>query len=238
MEGDMSKQGLTYLVIAVATSFFLGWLYGTNVVTKKQKENYSDSQYLIEISALEAKVVQLKQELNKLGLLKTQKKANAIADPDVKESNSIPAASDFSRQKESSEKIKSNVDKRYQRLAENYKNNKNYDFYSEVHKAYEAESYNEAWAEIRSQKLRNAFADEKALQNKSIKSIDCRSKHCRVDIFYQNKDDVEGLTEILTKLNLKRGKENLFIPSIDMNYSESEKIASIYLTDDPDASLY
>lgn len=232
------QKGSLYLVSAMAVSMFLGWLYGFSTKTENQNENYVDNRGNPEVSVLGSDIAQLKLELKKLRSIQDQEKIHGARDGVLGVIKDKDFTIQASNENNNSEKIKASVDKRYQRLAENYKNIENYDYYSAVHKAYDAEPYNESWAVIRSQKLRDAFASEKSLQDKSIKSIDCRSKHCRIDIFYQNKDDLEGVTGALTRLQLKDGERDLFIPSVDMNYSESEKIASVYLTDDPEASLY
>lgn len=123
-----------------------------------------------------------------------------------------------------------------EKLKYNYQNDTQYDVNQARNIAFENEPINSNWAKYREEKLREAFQNEKLLQNKSVKSITCHSKHCRIQIFYHHKDEMDNFTSELRE-SLMGKYDDIIIPFGTMGYFEKEKTANIYLTDDPDASL-
>ena len=121
---------------------------------------------------------------------------------------------------------------------ENYKNIKNYNLNAATSANYEAEPYDELWAGLRTERLRNSFLTEQRLNNYSVKSIDCKSKHCRIEVFFQQREDIGEIGSEMNKLKLEHNGKQLFISLSEVNYNDGAKTASIYLTDDFSASLY
>ena len=137
-----------------------------------------------------------------------------------------------------SAKFTAAIKSRNEKLMENYKNIKNYNLNAATSANYEAEPYAELWAGLRTERLRNSFLTEQRLNNYSVKSIDCKSKHCRIEVFFQRREDIGEIGSEMNKLKLEDNGKPLFISLSEVNYNDGAKTASIYLTDDFSASLY
>jgi len=129
------------------------------------------------------------------------------------------------------------VKDRVANLVAKYKDNPNYNGTKAAAEAFKNETVDDDWSYEHKEKLNELFATEGALQGAVLKSMECRSKHCRVQVYYQSKDEVSELTQDLTSVFLNDNSKS-FIPSIMVNYSDKGKVADIFLTDDPDASLH
>lgn len=115
--------------------------------------------------------------------------------------------------------------------------NPNYDLNKAMEKSYETEEYLENWAAKRKQAIEEIFANKIIQQGSSIKAVSCRSKHCRIELFYQNNEDINEASDALSKI-ISETKSELFVGSLDISNSQEKKEASIYLSDDASASLY
>jgi len=235
--------GIKWLgVILVAFfSVCVGWHYG---VHSQDQDNSRDELSAdingfdaLKIKVLEAEVKNLKKELGELAQYQT----TLITAPGTSQIQPS-VAPNFTKQlademNAKTYKMVANQKAKVARLNENYKNIKDYDLNRAITDTYEKETYNEEWAVKRESAIQEMFSKNEALKNSSIKSISCRSKHCRVQLFFQEENDISRLSEQLIR-SIAIGKNDLFLGFMDSSYSEKDKVASLYLTDDPDAALY
>ncbi len=118
-----------------------------------------------------------------------------------------------------------------------FKNNPNFDLNKAMENTYSAEEYLESWALKREQAIQETFENELIAHGGSLKSISCRSKHCRIDFFYQTDEDINNLSSALSETIFQK-RSDLFVSSLDISHSLENKSVSIYLSDDISASLY
>lgn len=86
--------------------------------------------------------------------------------------------------------------------------------------------------------LSGLFSTSRNLQAYNLKSIECRAHHCRVELFYQNKQDVEfALSDIFTAIEDGNHQTNFKGPRQN-SFSRQDSVVSIYLADDFESSLY
>lgn len=102
---------------------------------------------------------------------------------------------------------------------------------------YDSEPYVAEWAETRIQKLQDTFSNTPELQNLNLKSIDCKSKFCQIQIFYKDKSELGPVVQQLAMSSINGNLKGLFIPSAQIIYSEDGTTGIIYLSDDRNAKL-
>lgn len=124
-----------------------------------------------------------------------------------------------------------------ERLRDLLTNDKDFDLNKAMEKNFDIEEYNEGWASKRKDALENIFENIIVQQGSAIKSINCRSKHCRVELFYQTQSDINKVSDELLKI-ISESHDGLFVSTLNLGFSKDNKEASIYLTDDLTASLY
>ncbi|HSC68903.1 MAG TPA: hypothetical protein VLC79_14495 [Cellvibrio sp.] len=200
----------------VILMFFLG--IGVGYINNFTYETSEDDQILEEAVTL------LPQE-------SADEQQPKIASPAPKpNSSSYPATSNDNE-------VGYNIQKKFERVQENYKNIKEYNLNDATSLAFEAEAYDANWAEPRELALENLMKSDARLHGQNVKSITCRSKNCRIEIFYNEKSDLDGVSTIINEA-ISTNHSTLFILYSDVLYSENKKIASIYITDDSSAALY
>lgn len=118
-----------------------------------------------------------------------------------------------------------------------FKNNPRFDLNKAMENTYSAEEYLESWALKREQAIHEIFENELIAHSGSLKSISCRSKHCRIEFFYQTDEDINNLSSALSETIFQK-RSDLFVSSLDISHSLENKSVSIYLSDDISASLY
>jgi hypothetical protein len=219
--------GLIFIfILGMATAYFVA--SSRNVATENELTNNSN---------LTQQLEKLNQEIEALSKHHQQSSDYVLAHTVTAESTSQPT--DVSNPREyTKEDFTSAIQLQQEKLVEKYKNIQHYNPYEEASSKFEAEPYDEVWADIRADKLRNAFITEESLQNYPVKSIDCRSTYCRVEVFYQQQDDLHSMSEEISKLKMIDGGKMLFIPFSQMLFNEKTRTASLYLTDDISGSIY
>ncbi|HOY23083.1 MAG TPA: hypothetical protein PK002_08000 [Cellvibrio sp.] len=118
-----------------------------------------------------------------------------------------------------------------------FKNNPKFDLNKAMENTYSAEEYLESWALKRERAIQETFENELIAHGGPLKSISCRSKHCRIEFFYQTDEDINNLSSALSETIFQK-RSDLFVSSFDMSHSLENKSVSIYLSDDISASLY
>ncbi len=86
--------------------------------------------------------------------------------------------------------------------------------------------------------LSELFLTSRSLQVYNLKSIECRARHCRLELFYQNKKDVEFALSDVSGAIENGGYQSLFKGARQNTFSRKESIISIYLADNFGSSLY
>ncbi len=208
-------------VIFVICMFIFGWQLAPYNTLQEQKKMH------------EYNKENLKKEVHAL-----QKEISYIKNDDLIENEKLKEESVNSGKMTDEENlIRPNIEEKMKRLAENYKNIKNYDLSIATKNAFEAEPLESEWAQPRVEALQNLMSSDRSFQGINLKGIECKSKHCRIEIFSNQPSDTDGMTSILNRVIEEKAK-SLFIPYTELQYSPEEKTTTIYLTDDPSASLY
>ncbi len=227
----MHKHTLAFIIIGSITSFFIGTQFASKTKTSPE-ENYS--------STLTKKAELLTAELNKLqNQLIDLKRLPTPTQPSKVSANQEPLQRKDSNKELKLERLRQHAQatlKEVEIIKNNYLKNPSYDLNKAKKLAFESEPVEPIWASLREKKLQEALAGRSPLNNGAIKAIECHSKHCRIQVFCQSQDDSDNLSaEIRDKIKDKY--DDLLIPFGSTSYSAEEKIATIYLTDDPNAIL-
>lgn len=133
---------------------------------------------------------------------------------------------------------KEELEAKVERLKQAYKDNPNFDSSLAKREKFESESIIEKWAAPREMALHEAFKLEPHLQGKNLKSIQCRSRYCRVEIFFDEPQNINDIVDDVYRISSSGKYENLFVNSADMGVSLQEKVLSVYFTSDLRASLF
>lgn len=133
---------------------------------------------------------------------------------------------------------KEELEAKVERLKQAYKDNPNFDSSLAKREKFESESIIEKWAAPRETALHEAFKLEPHLQGKNLKSIQCRSRYCRVEIFFDEPQNINDIVDDVYRISSSGKYESLFVNSADMGVSLQEKILSVYFTSDLRASLF
>lgn len=201
--------------------FIAGWQLAPSNTPQKNPMNEESDQ-----AKLRKTIVDLQNEISRL------KSFNSAR-------NQVPMEKSESTEPSIDEKnlVKPAIEEKMKRLAENYKNIKDYDLAIATKNAFEEEPLESEWAQPRVEALQNLMSSDRNFQGINLKGIECKSKHCRIEIFSDQSSDTDGMTSIVNRVIEEKAK-SLFIPYTELQYSPEEKTATIYLTDDPSASLY
>ncbi len=133
---------------------------------------------------------------------------------------------------------KEELEAKVERLKQAYKDNPNFDSSLAKREKFESESINEKWAAPREAALFEAFKSEPFLQGKNLKSVHCRSSYCRVEIYFDEPQNINGIINDVYRISSSGKYKNLFVDSADMGVSLPEKVVSVYFTSDHRASLF
>lgn len=205
----------------IISMFTAGWhLAPSNTTQKNPMYEESDQ------AKLREKIVDLQNEISQLKHFNSARnqvpmEKNDDTKPSIDEKNLVKPA----------------IEEKMRRLAENYKNIKDYDLTIATKNAFEAEPLESEWAQPRVEALQNLMSSDRNFQGINLKGIECKSKHCRIEIFSNQPSETDGMTSTLNRV-IEEKANLLFIPYTELQYSPEEKTATIYLTDDPSASLY
>jgi len=226
----MSKLTWLGVIVAAIAMFIVGWnqaslsaSISSNLVVKVDHN--------LEIRNLEAELSLLKNEelgllAKKNGLLKIVKETSAantrlIAPLD---------AENYPTLQESLAEI--------DRVKAHYKNNPEFDMAVERDKLFMAQPVDKVWAEAREERLHKMFQIDPQLQGKAIKSIECRSKHCRIEIFYQDLAETGVIARYVHRLMGEKQYGDLFSLGGEMKISQKDKVLGIYVYSDPKAHFF
>lgn len=209
------------LAFFIISMFIAGWqLAPSNTPQKNTMYEESD------LAKLRKNIVDLQNEISRLKHFSSDRnqvtmEKSESTEPSIDEKNLVRPA----------------IEEKMKRLAENYKNIKDYDLTIATKNAFEVEPLESEWAQPRVEALQNIMSSDRNFQGVNLKGIECKSKHCRIEIFSNQPSETDGMTSTLNRV-IEEKANLLFIPYTELQYSPEEKIATIYLTDDPSASLY
>lgn len=140
--------------------------------------------------------------------------------------------------KENSFMTKEELEAKVERLKQTYKDNPNFDYSLAVKEKFESETIDEQWGFPREKALHQAFETEPYLQGKNLKSIQCRSSHCRIEIFFDDPKSINDIVDDVYRISSSGKYQSLFVNSSDMGVSLQEKVLSVYFSSDLRASLF
>lgn len=233
-------KSYTTASLALIVIFFLLWKldFGHSPESLGDSENGISSE---EARSLKEEVARLKRELHYKGI--QLEGAHQALDAQIQSSvENTPQSEASSERKPSKERLDLDLlEKTHQdRVAEVIERSnavEGYDFRKEQMASYEAEALDEAWARPRERAIEETFAVEKALQGAVLKSVDCKSKRCRIQIYYQSEAEVSQLSGKLNRIILE-SDDALFVPQVFVSYSEDGEVASLFLGDDVETPLF
>lgn len=215
-------------VVALSIIFYIGWEQGS-----KKTRVAVGSENAQAISSLESELKKLRDEYEQL---KIKNASSNIEETEriYSQSSSVQVIDNKNKNLLTQEEVLASVEK----IKELYKADPKFDISIEKTKIYESEPIDIAWAAIREKAISDAFASESSLQGKSIKSIECRSKHCRIEIFFQDVKDVGSMANDFYEITRKEPYKKLFVSGGDMGLLLQEKVLSVYLASDPKTMFF
>lgn len=228
----MSKITWFSVIVAAIAIFITGWNQAS--LSSNLNSNIAlKADHNLEIQSLEAELNLLKAEESEL-----QAKKNRV----VKMAEETYASS-------ASSIVQPSVDpKSYPLYAESlaeidrinalYKNNPDFDMDAERDKIFMAEPIDKTWAGVREESLLKAFQTDPQLQGKAIKAIECRSKHCRIEIFYQDLAETGAIAQYVYGVMGKKQYNELFVGGGEMKISQKDKVLGIYVSSDPKVRFF
>lgn len=212
--------------IGLAFIFALGTIAGLN----QGKESSAP----LEPSNTTSKINSLERELNDLRKQYTTHLAKAADKPPQHSSSTVSLSSPTSEPSSSSApNIREELIAEVERVKEIFKKDPNFDMDAAQRKIFESEAIDSTWAAPRENAISQAFKHISSLQDKSVKSIQCRSKWCRIEIFYQNTADTVPMAEDVYAMTRDEKYGKLFSRGGEMSVSIKDKVLSIYLKSDP-----
>ncbi len=226
--------------LALVATFCLAWYLGSRQ-SPEPHGSAENSLYSEKILSLKEDVTRLKQEL--------RHKSSQLKDAHEALDDQLQSSTESAPQREASaeqEQNKQQVDlelmekthkDRFAEVVEKSKKVEGYDFRKEQMASYEAEALDEEWAFPRERAIEETFATEEALQGAVLKSVDCKSKRCRIQVYYQSEREVSQLSRTLNRIILENG-DRLFVPQVFVNYSEDGEVASLFLSNDVEIPLF
>ncbi|HOY22382.1 MAG TPA: hypothetical protein PK002_04475 [Cellvibrio sp.] len=217
---------LSRVFIGLAFIFALGTLAGLN--------QGDESNAPLEPSNTHSKIKSLERELDDLRKQYTNHLANAADKPPQHSSTIASLSSSTSEASNSSAlNIREELIAEVERVKEIFKKDPNFDMDAAQRKIFESEIVDSTWAAPREEAITQAFKNISSLQDKSVKSIQCRSKWCRIEIFYQNTGDTVPMAEDVYAMTRDDKYGELFSRGGEMSVSIKDKVLSIYLKSDP-----
>ncbi len=216
-----------FFTLCLLTSFILGFISNNNPSQKKAQnvENKVKTENIRElesqISTINKTITNLKQQTNKSPAeetTKTPKNESAQLTrmdglekkPHTRESTLLPSPQNNS------------IDSK----------TLNQKTTIQLPQKFDSETVNESWATENKVKLQESFATETALQAKQVKSIECKSSTCRVQIYAENKADLISTAEAINLVIMQK-YQNHFIPNVMTTFSATDNTANFYFGDAP-----
>jgi hypothetical protein len=221
IKGKLMDKSKLFIIPVLLTAAFLGWFQGQHSTKDKAAKN-------IEPEAFEVPVDNSKKNPSIVTSQDNHSKAAQKKDVEVPENqtNEITFMS------------KEELEAKAERLKQAYRDNPNFDSSLAKREKFESESIIEEWAAPREKALHDAFKLEPHLQGKNLKSIQCRSRYCRVEIFFDAPQNINDIVDDVYSISSSGKYESLFVNSADMGVALQEKVLSVYFTSDLRASLF
>lgn len=228
----MSKIIWLGVIVAAITLFMTGWnqasLYGSPNSNTAVKADHN-----LEIQSLEAELSLLKTE--ELALQAEKNRVAKLSEEiSIANASSVPKPSlDLKAYPLYAESL-AEID----RINALYKNNPDFDMDAERDKIFMAEPIDKTWAGVREESLLSLFQTDPQLQGKAIKAIECRSKHCRIEIFYQDLAETGAIAQYVYGIMGKKQYNEFFVGGGEMKISQKDKVLGIYVSSDPKTRFF
>lgn len=107
-----------------------------------------------------------------------------------------------------------------------------------IARGFEAESVELELKEKRESALRQHYINSPEFNKYSVKSIECRSGHCRVEVFYNSLQEVENVVSDINSVMENDDYGSLFYGSAESAIDPQKKTVSVYLPLTQESSLY
>lgn len=229
---SMSKLTCLGLIALAIAMFIVGWNQAS-LSSNTNSNSVVKVDHNLEIQNLEVELRILKTEELDL-LAKKNSLVKVVQETSVANTSSVaPLGADLKNYPTLEESL-AGID----RIKAHYKNNPEFDMDAERDKIFMAQPVDKVWAEAREERLHKMFKTNSQLQGKAIKAIECRSKHCRIEIFYQDLAETGVIAQYVYKLVGEKQYSDLFVGGGDMKISHKDKVLGIYVSSDPKASFF
>lgn len=107
-----------------------------------------------------------------------------------------------------------------------------------IARGFEAEPEDLELKEKRESALRQHYINSPEFNKYSVKSIECRSEHCRVEVFYNSLQEVENVVSDINSVMDNDDYRPLFYGSAESAIDPQKKTVSVYLPLTQESSLY
>lgn len=107
-----------------------------------------------------------------------------------------------------------------------------------IAKGFEVEPEELELKERRESALRQHYINSPEFNKYSVKSIECRSEHCRVEVFYNSLQEVENVVSDINSIVENNDYGPLFYGSAESAVDPQKKTISVYLPLTQESSLY
>lgn len=220
------------MIIKISILFALMFITGVLLGLKHQKDTASQT------SVNEQETHRLALELDAL----KKQYANDLANTTAKPTSSMGSPNPSLARKETEEPTqtvtKAELIAAVERVQEIFRKDPNFDMDAAQRKIFESEPIDSAWALPREEAISQAFKSVGNLQIKTLKSIECRAKHCRIEVYYQNLADTVPMAQDIYAISRHEIYGKLFWPAGDMSISQKDKVLSVYLISDSRVTFF
>lgn len=228
----MSKLIWLGVIVAAIAMFIVGWNQAS-LSSSTNSNSVVQVDHNLEIQRLEAELRLL--ETQKLELLANKNRLVNIAnETPAANTSSVAALGSDPKNYRTLEESLAEID----RIKAHYKNNPEFDMDAERDKMFMAQPVDKVWAEAREERLHKMFQSDSQLQSKAIKAIECRSKHCRIEIFYQDLAETGVIAQYVYKLVGQKQFSDVFVGGGEMKISHKDKVLGVYISSDPKAHFF
>lgn len=110
--------------------------------------------------------------------------------------------------------------------------------YEVFSRKFEEESRNSETSAEREALIHELHAKLPGLQKYTLKSVECRDEHCRVEVFYQLPSDVDSVGSDFYDSISQSEFAGLFLGSAEQITAQETNVAAVYLSIDANSSFY